>query len=49
MDKDEETKVRERVAYLDLRIANLPTWSPVLKGMRSERRQLLRQLKDLDK
>ena len=49
MDKAEEIKIRERIAYLDLRIATLPAWSPVLKGMRAERSGLLKQLKDMGK
>jgi hypothetical protein len=48
VDKAEETNIRERIAYLDLRIANLPLWSPVLNGMRLERGRLLKQLKTID-
>lgn len=49
MAKSEEAKARDRIAYLDLRIANLPVWSPVLIGMRSERNRLLKQLKAVNK
>ena len=48
MTKDEETKIRERIAYLDLRIATSPHWSTALSAMDEERKGLLEQLETID-
>lgn len=49
MDKAEETKIRERIAYLDLRIAATPHWGAALGVMDEERRGLLERLGAKDK
>jgi hypothetical protein len=44
MDKDEETRIRQRIAYLDLRIASTPHWGAALTAMDEERKGLLARL-----
>jgi len=49
VDKDEETKIRDRIAYLDLRIAATPHWGAALTAMDEERKGLLNRLEPKDK
>ena len=49
MDKAEETKIRDRIAWLDLRIGSSPHWGHKLAAMDEERRGLLAQLEAMDK
>ena len=49
MNKTEETKIRDRIAWLDLRIGSSPHWGAALSAMDEERRGLLAQLKAKDK
>ena len=44
VDKDQETKIRDRIAWLDLRIAATPHWGAALSAMDEERRGLLKRL-----
>lgn len=49
MEKTEESKIRDRIAWLDLRIAATPHWGAALSAMDEERRGLIAQLKAKDK
>lgn len=44
MDKNEEARIRQRIAYLDLRIAATPHWGAALSAMDEERKGLLAKL-----
>ena len=49
MDKAEESKIRDRIAWLDLRIGSSPHWGAALSAMDEERKGLLAQLKAIDR
>ena len=48
MTEEEETKIRDRIAYLDLRIAATPHWGAALTAMDEERKGLLKRLESMD-
>ena len=48
MTKEEESKIRDRIAWLDLWIGSSPHWGAALGAMDEERRGLLAKLEAVD-